>query len=146
VVGLKHFIFNLVDGGRARAESLLDAKSWPVGREERHRDALSPGDLVLVFVAATNEFVGQAKLATAYLDRIPVRLDAPGPAVSGVLLADAEAWTSGVPLAAAVQRIDPKASNPYVQANAAGFRSGVVEITSGEYEKVLSLYDEARSA
>jgi len=42
-----------------------------------------------------------------------------------------------------VQRIDPTASNPYVQANAAGFRAGVVQITVKEYDTVLALHDEA---
>jgi hypothetical protein len=44
-----------------------------------------------------------------------------------------------VPLDVAVQRIDPTASNPYVQANAAGFRSGVVQITAEEYATVVAL-------
>ena len=116
-----------------------------VGHEERHRAALAPGDLVLVFVAVTSEFVGRAKLETAFLDPLPVDPAASGPAVSGVLLADVDEWTIGVPLAAAIQRIDPTASNPYVQANANGFRSGVVEITAAEYDKVLSLHNEASS-
>jgi hypothetical protein len=61
-----------------------------------------------------------------------------------VLLGDIEDWTSGVPLDVAVQRIDPKRSNPYVQANAAGFRAGVVQITVKEYDIVVSLRDKAR--
>jgi hypothetical protein len=32
---------------------------------------------------------------------------------------------------------------PYVQANAAGFRAGVVQITAGEYDIVMSLRDSA---
>ena len=143
---MKHFILNLIDGDRERAVSYLGAKRWMVDREERHRDALAAGDLVLVFVALTGEFVGRAKLETAFLDSLPADPDASGPAVSGVLLADVDKWTNGVPLAAAIQRIDPMASNPYVQANAAGFRSGVIHITASEYDKVLSLHDEGRSA
>jgi hypothetical protein len=57
----------------------------------------------------------------------------------GVLLADIEEWPRAVPLDVAVQRIDPTASNPYVQANAAGFRSGVVQITAEEYATVVAL-------
>jgi hypothetical protein len=143
---MQYFIFNLADGDRARAASLLRSQRWEVGREERHRDALASGDLVLIFVAATSEFVGRANLETAFLDPLPVDPAGSGPAVRGVLLADADAWTRGVPLAAAVQRIDPNGSNPYVQANAAGFRSGVVRITAEEYDIVLSLHDATRSA
>ena len=142
---MKHFILNLIEGDQEQAVSFLGARRWMVGHEERHRDALAPGDLVLVFVAVTSEFVGRAKLKTAFVDSLPVDPAASGPTVSGVLLTDIDKWTSGVPLAVAVQRIDPMASNPYVQANAAGFRSGVIQITAAEYDKVLSLYDEARS-
>lgn len=142
---MKHFIFNLVDGDREQAASSLHAKKWAVSREERHHDALARGDLVLVFVALTKEFVGQATIETVFLDPIPVDTAASDSAMTGVLLANADVWTSGIPLAVAVQRIDPMGSNPYVQANAAGFRSGIVQITAGEYDKVLSLHDEARS-
>ena len=75
--------------------------------------------------------------------RMPSDLVTSGPAVSGVLLGNVEQWPNGVPLDVAVQRIDPTASNPYVQANAAGFRAGVVQITVQEYDTVLALHDEA---
>ena len=138
---MQQFIFNLGDGDRERAKSFLHAKRWVFSREERHRDALAPGDLALVFVALTREFVGRAELKTTFLDPMPSNPAASGPAVSGVLLDDVEDWTSGVPLDAAVQRIDPKGSNPYVQANAAGFRAGVVQITVKEFDIVVSLHD-----
>src|SRR5262245_16646386 len=141
---MKHFIFNLVDGDRERAASFLHAKRWLVGREERHRDALAPGDLVLVFVALTSEFVGRAKLETAFLDPMPANPAARGPAMSGVLLGDVEEWRSGVPLDVAGQRIDPTSSNPYVQANTAGFRAGVVQITAKEYDIVMALRNVAQ--
>jgi hypothetical protein len=141
---MQHFIFTLADGNRERAASFLRAKKWVVGRDERHRGALAPGDLVLVFVGLTREFVGRAELKTTFLDPMPSDPAASGPAVSGVLLGDVEEWTSGVPLDVAVQRIDPNGSNPYVQANAAGFRAGVVQITVKEYDIVVSLRDRAR--
>jgi hypothetical protein len=141
---MQHFIFNLTDGDRARARSFLHAKRWVVSRDERHRDALAPGDLALVFVARTREFVGRADLKTTFLDPMPSDPVAPGPEMSGVLLGDVEDWTSGVPLDVAVQRIDPKGSNPYVQANTAGFHAGVVQITVKEYDIVVSLRDMAR--
>ena len=140
---MQHFIFNLADGDRERAKSFLQAKRWVVSRDERHRDALAPGDLALVFVALTREFVGRAELKTTFLDPMPSDPAPSGPAVSGVLLGDVEDWTSGVPLDVAVQRIDPEGSNPYVQANAAGFRAGVVQITVKEYDIVVSLRDRA---
>ena len=141
---MKHFIFNLADGDRERAKSFLHAKRWVVSRDERHRDALAPGDLALVFIALTHEFVGRAELKTTFLDPMPSDPAASGPAVSGVLLGDVEDWTRGVPLDVAVQRIDPGGSNPYVQANAAGFHAGVVQITVKEYDIVMSLRDRAR--
>ena len=141
---MQHFIFNLADGDRERARSFLHAKRWVVSREERHRDAIAPGDRALVFVALTREFVGRAELKTTFLDPMPSDQATPDRAMSGVLLVDVEDWTSGVPLDVAVQRIDPKGSNPYVQANAAGFHAGVVQITVKEYNIVVSLRDRAR--
>ena len=138
---MQHFIFNLADGNRQRAASFLHAKRWVFDREERHRDAIAPGDRALVFVALTREFVGRAELKTTFLDPMPSDPATSGIGVSGVLLGDVEDWTSGVPLDVAVQRIDPTASNPYVQANAAGFRAGVVQITVKEYDIVVSLRD-----
>ena len=140
---MQHFIFTLADGNRERAASFLRAKKWVVGRDERHRGALAPGDLVLVFVGLTREFVGRAEVKTTFLDPMPSDPATPSPALSGVLLGDVEHWTRGVPLDVAVQRIDPTASNPYVQANAAGFRAGVMQITVKEYDIVVSLRDRA---
>jgi hypothetical protein len=110
---MQHFIFNLADGDRELARSFLHAKRWVVSREERHRDAIAPGDLALVFVALTREFVGRVELKTTSLDPMLSDPATSGPAVSGVLLGDVEDWTSGVPLDVAVKRIDPKGSNPY---------------------------------
>ena len=141
---MQHFIFNLAEGDREQAKSFLQAKRWVVSRDERHRDALAPGDLALVFVALTREFVGRAEVETTFLDPMPSDPATAGPAVSGVLLADVEDWTRSVPLDLAVKRIDPKGSNPYVQANAAGFRAGVVQITVKEYDIVVSLRDRPR--
>ena len=138
---MQHFIFNLAEGDRERAKAFLHAKKWAIGGEESHRDALAPGDLALVFVALTREFVGRATVTTAVLG--PMSLDpvTSGLAVGGVLLGDVEDWASGVPREVAVQRIDPMGSNPYVQANAAGFRAGVVQITVKEFDIVVSLHD-----
>ena len=84
---MQHFIFNLADGDRERAKSFLHAKRWVVSRDERHRDALAPGDLALVFVALTREFVGRAELKTTFLDPMPSVPVPSGPAVSGCCLA-----------------------------------------------------------
>jgi len=139
-----HFIFNLADGDREQAAAFLNAKMWAVGRVERHRDALAPGDLVLIYVARPQgEFIGRAELATAFHNWTPLEAEAcPGDQSSGVLLADIEEWPRAVLMDVAVRRIDPTASNPYVQANAAGFRSGVVQITAEEYATVVALSSE----
>jgi hypothetical protein len=65
------------------------------------------------------------------------------PAIAGLrwawlLLGTVEDWTSGVPFEAAVERIDPTRSNPYVQANAGGFHADVVQITAEEYDIVTT--------
>ena len=44
---MAHYLFNFSDGVRQRATGLLRARMWGVGRYERHRDTLAPGDLAL---------------------------------------------------------------------------------------------------
>jgi len=64
-----------------------------------------------------------------------------------VPLGNVERWDPAVAMEAVVRRIDPTASNPYVQANAAqGFGRGVVRITDGEYEAAVALSLEGREA
>jgi EVE domain len=145
---MAHYVFNFSSGDRERATALLRAKMWGIGGDERHRDALAPGDLALIYVATPERaFIGRVELATAVHDWTPseanaYRDDSP----SGVVLSHVEEWDPPVPMDTAVQRIDPTASNPLVQANAAaGFRMGVVRITGDEYEAALALRREARA-
>jgi len=140
-------VFNFSDGDRQRATDLLRTKMWGVRRDERNGHALAAGDLVLIYLPAPEaEFIGRAELATAVHDWTPSEADAyPGDSPSGVLLSQVEEWDPVVPMETVVQRIDPTASNPLVQANAAaGFRYGVVRITDDEYEATVALSREAR--
>jgi len=145
---MKHFIFNLSDGSREQAASFLWAARWALGRDERHCSALAPGDLVLIHVAGPRcEFIGRAELATAFRDWAPFESGACSDGLSGgVFLANVEEWPRAVPLDVVVHRIDPEASNPYVQQNAAGFRSSIVFITAKEYATVVALSHELRQA
>jgi len=68
---MQHFIFNLADGDREWVKSFLHAKRWVVSRDERHRDALAPGDLALVFVALTRGFVGRVRRSCRAQDHVP---------------------------------------------------------------------------
>ncbi len=144
---MAHYVFNFSSGDRQRAAALLQAKMWGIGGGGRRRDELAPGDLALIYVASPEAaFIGRAELATAVHDWTPSEADAyPGDSPSGVVLSHVEEWDPAVPMDAAVQRIDPTASNPLVQTNAAaGFRMGVVRITGDEYEAALALSHEAR--
>ena len=142
-----HWLFNFSDGDREQGTALIRAKMWGVGRHEGHRDALAPGDLVLIYLPAPErEFIGRAELGTAVQDWTPSEAEAyPGESPCGVLLSHVEEWEPAVPMDTVVQRIDPTASNPLVQANAAaGFRSAVVRIDEDEYEATVTLSREAR--
>ena len=144
---MAHYLFNFSDGDRQQVTALLQRKMWGVGRHERHRDALAAGDLALIYLPAPEaEFIGRAELATAVHDWTPSEAEAyPGDSPSGALLSCVEEWDPAVPMDTVVRRIDPTASNPRVQANAAaGFRMGVVRITGDEYETALALSREAR--
>jgi|SRR5215216_5721181 len=142
---MAHWLFNFSDGDREQATALLRAKMWGIGRHEGH--ALAAGDLALIYLPAPEaEFIGRAELATAVHDWRPSEAEAyPGESPSGVLLSHVEEWEPVVPMETVVQRIDPTAANPLVQANAAaGFRYGVVRITGDEYEATVALSREAR--
>ena len=144
---MAHWLFNFSDGDRQPATALLRAKMWGVGRHEGDGDALAAGDLALIYLPAPDaEFIGRAELATAVHDWTPTEAEAyPGQSPSGVLLSHVEEWDPAVPMETVVQRIDPTASNPLVQANAAtGFRYGVVRITDDEYQATVGLSREAR--
>ncbi len=141
---MAHFLFNVAGAAadQEQAAALLRAGMWGIGAEERHRDALAPGDMVLIYLAAPrDEFTGQAVVASAAHDWTAAEAGAcPGDSRGGVLLDRAEEWDRPVPMGAAVARIDPDGSNPIVQENArAGFRPAVVLITEDEYEAVRSV-------
>jgi len=139
---MAHYLFNFTAGDRHQAAVLLRARKWCVGREERHRDALAPGDLALIYVPTPPPgLIGRVELATAVHDWPPPEAEAcPGDAPSGVLLSQVEEWDPAVPMDTVVQRIDPTASNPLIQANAAaGFQNGVVRITADEFETAVAL-------
>ena len=143
---MKQYIFNLADGDREQAISFLRAQMWPLGREDRHCHSLAAGDLVLIHVSKPRcEFIGCAELATTFRDWTPLESEACSYGrSSGVLLTAVVEWPRVVPLDLVVQRIDPTASNPHVQGNAAGFRSGIVQITADEYAATMALSREAR--
>jgi len=122
---MAHYLFNFSDGDRQQATVLLRTNMWGVGRDERYRDVLVPGDLALIYLPAPEAaFIGRAELATAVHDWTPSAAEAdPGDSPSGVLLSHVEEWDPAVPMDTVVRRIDPTASNPLVQANArAGFQ------------------------
>jgi hypothetical protein len=144
---MAHYLFNFSNGDREQAAVLLEAKMWGIGGNERHRDALAPGDLALIYAATPKgRFIGRAEVATDVHAWTPSEAAAyPGDSPSGVLLSDVEEWNPAVPMDTVVRRIDPTASNPRVQANAAtGFPMGIVRITGGEYETALALSRKTR--
>jgi hypothetical protein len=139
---MAHYLLNVCGEDQEQAAALLRAKMWGIGVEEKHRDALAPGDLALIYLASPKqEFIGQAELASAVHDWTPAEADTyPGNSPGGVLLEHTGEWDPPVAMSAVLPRIDPDMSNPYVQQNArAGFQSGVVRISAHEYETVMAV-------
>ena len=57
---------------REEAARLLRVRMWGVDADEPHRDALSFGDLVLIYLAAPEQvFIGRAELASPVHDWTP---------------------------------------------------------------------------
>jgi hypothetical protein len=143
---MTHFLFNFSDGDREQASALLDAKMWGIGGDERHGEELAPGDMALIYVATGRAFIGRAEIATAIHEWTASGAGGyPGDSSSGVVLSHVEEWDPPIPMDTVVARIDPTASNPLVQANAAaGFRMGLVRLTGDEYEAALALSRESQ--
>lgn len=139
---MAHYIFNVVPGdapnGPAlceRAAQLLRLHMWGIDAAERHHDALSPGDLILIYAGApARAFIGRAELASAVHEWTPSEAQAfPGHSPSGVLLAEIEEWVPPVSMGAVLSQIDRSAGAR------ADFDAGVVRITATEYETAVAV-------
>jgi hypothetical protein len=138
---MAHYLFNFSGGDaatpapRAQAARLLQVEMWGIDADERHRNALAAGDLVVVYLGAPERaFIGRAELASAVRDWTPSETRAyPGDSPSGVLLSRVEEWDPPVPMDAVLSRIDP------AEDAKADFHAGVVRITAHEYETVLAV-------
>jgi hypothetical protein len=137
-----HYLFNFVNGDSAKepalreqATGLLRVRMWGIDEDERHRNALAAGDLILIYLGApAREFIGRAELASAVHDWTPSEAQVyPGDSPSGVLLAEVEHWDPPVPMNTVLSQIDPGENAK------ADFEAGVVRITAHEYETALAV-------
>jgi len=137
-----HYLFNFVKGdaakGRAQREQaagFLRVRMWGIDAGERHRNALTAGDLILIYLAAPQrEFIGRAELASAVHDWTPSEAQVyPGESPSGVLLADVEEWDPPVPIDAVLSQIAP------AEGARADFEARVLRVTPNEYETTLAV-------
>jgi len=139
---MAHYLFNVVTADAATETALreqtvgfLRVRMWGIDVDERHREALAPGDLVLLYLGAPcREFIGRAELASAVHDWSPSEARVyPGDSPGGVLLTEVEEWDPPVPMNTVLSQIDPAE-------NAKGdFQAGVVRITAGEYQTALAV-------
>ena len=132
---MARYLFNVVSGDAAEAAALLRLGMWGIDAEERHRDSLAGGDLVLIYLGAPKlEFIGRAELSSTARDWTASEARAyPGDSPGGVLLAKVEEWDPPVPMSAVLPRIDPS------EKAKAEFETAVVRITAGEYETALTV-------
>jgi hypothetical protein len=137
-----HYLFNFVRGDAAKGSALreqaagfLRLRMWGIDADERHGNALAPGDLILIYLGAPErEFIGRAELASAAHDWTPFEAQVyPGDSPGGVLLAQVEEWDPPVRMDIVLSQIDP-AENAK-----ADFAAGVVRITASEYETALAV-------
>ena len=134
---MAHYLFNFVKGDaadgsppREQAAEFMRLRMWGIDADERHRNALAPGDLIVIYLGAPKrEFIGRAELASAAHDWTPSEAEAyPGDSPGGVLLAQVEEWDPPVPMSAVLSQIGPSENAK------AEFEAGVVRITANEYE------------
>jgi hypothetical protein len=135
VTGMAHYIFNVSGADALQPTRLLRSRLWPVRADEPHRDALAPGDLALVYLAAPQRiFIGCAELASPVHDWTvaEAQLD-PGSSTTGVSLANVEEWNPPVPMRTVLSQIDQSAGAR------ADFEVGVIRITREEYATAVSV-------
>jgi hypothetical protein len=146
---LAHYLLNLVKRDaasgpalREQARAFLQARMWGVAPDEPHRNALAPGDLVLIYLGAPGrEFIGRGELASAVHDWTPSEAKVYlGDSPSGVLLAQVEEWDPPVPMYAVLSRLDS------AEKAKADFETGVVRITAHEYETAVAVAAERSSS
>ncbi len=137
---MAHYLFNFTGDPamgpalRERAAALLRVKMWAIDVDEPHRNALAPGDHVLIYLAPDREFIGRAELASAAREWTPSEAQVyPGDSRGGVLLSGVEGWDASVPMNTVLSRLDPTAKAR------ADFQAGVVRITAHEYETVVTV-------
>jgi hypothetical protein len=79
-----HYLFNVVRGDAAKgsppreqAAGFMRLRMWGIDADERHRNALAPGDLVLIYLGAPErEFIGRAELVSEAHDWTPSEAEA----------------------------------------------------------------------
>jgi len=137
-----HYLFNFVKGDAAKGSPLREQaagfmrlRMWGIDAGERHRNALAPGDVILIYLGTPErEFIGRAELASAAHDWTPPEAEAyPGDSPGGVLLAQVEEWDPPVPMSAVLSQLDPSENAR------AEFEAGVVRITANEYGTALAV-------
>src|SRR5215471_1058281 len=137
-----HYLFNFMTGYavngsalRERAAACMRVRRWSVAADERHRNAIAPGDLILIYLGApVRVFIGRAEAASPVHDWTLSEAQAyPGDCPSGVLLDRVEEWDPPVPMNAVLSQMDP-AENAK-----ADFQAGVVRITANEYRTALAV-------
>jgi hypothetical protein len=136
VAEVAHYLFNLEEDAaegsalRERAAALMRLRMWGIDADERHRNSLAAGDLILIYLGAPErEFIGSAELASAVHDWTRSEAQVyPGDAPGGVSLAQVEEWDPPAPMNIVLSQLDP-AENAK-----ADFQAGVVRITAHEYE------------
>ena len=139
---MAHYLFNFMnrDGEkgttpREQAARFMRLGMWGVDADERHRNGLGPGDLILVYLGAPDRlFAGRAELASAAHEWTPSEARAyPGDSRGGVLLTRVEEWDPPVPMSAVLSQIGPSENAK------ADFDVGVVQITAKEYQAALAV-------
>jgi len=141
---MAHYLFNFVQKDvaqrqREEAVGFLRARMWGIDAGERHRNALAPGDVVLIYLGAPERaFIGCAELASAVHAWTPseARLY-PGDSPSGVSLARVEEWDPPVPIDAVLAHLDRSGGAR------ADFETCVLGITAEEYETALAVRSSA---
>ncbi|MFG1624612.1 hypothetical protein [Kribbella sp. NPDC049227] len=142
---MAQYLFNLLQADAANGQAVRELAAgfmrvgmWGIDPDEAHAHALAPGDQILIYLGAPDRvFIGRAELASAVHDWTPSEAqECPDNSTRGVLLTHVEEWDPPVSMRTVLSRIPPS------EKARADFQTGVVRITTNEYETALAVATE----
>ncbi len=137
---MANYLFNFTKKGAAKGRTLRDQAAellnvglWGIGDRTANRDALAPGDEVLIYVGAPeSSFIADARLSQGTHDWDPDEARRyPGSFTAGVSFEATNLWAHPLRIAEVLGSLSIQETNPRAR-----FFGGIVRITPSDFNTV----------